>query len=193
MPAVTVQFHSEAATRAIQQYNWRAARAVARAMNRSAASGRTLINSLIAKDMGTAVKFVRERTSVRQATASNLVAQIAASATREHLFDFKAKGPYPSRGRGRGVTARLPTGAGLYPHAFIAKMPTGHWGVFQRSPTKFMRGRRKRQAIYELHGPSIVRVFDKFRGEAHARAMEQMVKNLRSELKFAASAEGAAV
>ena len=192
MTGVRIQLHSEAAERAIEQYGHRAARAVARAVNRSVASGRTLMSRHISRDMGTPVGTVRDRIGVREASPTRLVAQLTASAKRIPLIDFKARGPEPSRGRGRGVTARLPGGAGRYPHAFIATMRSTHRGVFQRVPGKrFMRGRGRRQAIYELFGPSIAKVFSKHGAVARARVLEQLDKNLQSELKFALSGSSA--
>jgi hypothetical protein len=185
--AVKVQLHSEAIERAIAQYGHRAARGVARAMNRSVGSGRTIMARHLSQDLGLPVASVRSRINVREASATRLTAQLTASPKRIPLVDFRARGPQPSRGRGRGVTARLPGGAGRYPHAFIATMPSGHRGVFQRVPRggKLMRGRARRQAIYELFGPSIVQAFEKHVDIARARVTEQLQKNMESELKFA--------
>jgi hypothetical protein len=126
-------------------------------------------------------------------------AQCTASAKRIPLIDWDARGPYPSRGKGRGVSTSLRTsgvtaikargkalgvggstggGRGRYPHAFIAQMRSGHRGVFQRGGTK-------RMPIFELFGPSIARVADKYTAAAAARGMDQLRKNLVSEFRYA--------
>ncbi len=93
------------------------------------------------------------------------------------LIDFKAKGPEPSRGRGRGVTYKLPGGRGRAPTAFIANL-RGRRGVFRRRTTA-------RGPLEELHGPSLVHVFEKFLPLGAERGREALVRNLRSEIAFA--------
>lgn len=163
----------------------RAKPAIARALNRSANSAKTIMVREIAKDLGIKQKNVKESVVVRNAAPDHLTATFYASARRIPLMDFRAKGPNPSRGKGRGVTARLPGGVGRYPNAFIATMGSGHSGVFRRM-------RQSRLPIQELHGPSIARVFNKHVNTGLARAREQLIKNLRSELAYAASRSAAA-
>lgn len=149
--------------------------AVVRALNRSIISARTVQVRSISKDMGLKQADVRKVMTIGQATAELHVASLTAAGARIPLYAFSAKGPMPSRGRGRGVTYRLPGGRGRAEHAFIAKMRSGHIGVFQR------RG-KGRLPIAELHGPSIPKVFEKFTPEARARGQEQLTKNLAHEL-----------
>jgi hypothetical protein len=78
------------------------------------------------------------------------------------------------------VSYRLPGGRGRAEHAFIATMPSGHRGVFQRSSGPAL-------PIYQLHGPSLVRVFEKFLPLGASRAREQLGKNLKSEINFVLS------
>jgi hypothetical protein len=176
---ITVSLNTADVARAITALKGRARPAIARALNRSAASAKTLMVSLISTDMGMKVSDVRGLVTVQNATAENLEATFRASPTRVPLYDFRAKGRYPSLGRGNGVTARLPGGAGRYPNAFIAKMPTGHMGVFQR------RTGARRLPIYELRGPSIWQAFINRQDQGVARAEEQLAKNLPHELEFA--------
>ena len=84
----------------------------------------------------------------------------------------------PSRGRGRGVTAKVGPSRTRYPHAFLAQMRSGHLGVFQRVG-------RTRLPIRELRGPSIAHVFGKYVAVGIARGEEQLKKNLQSEFRFA--------
>jgi len=158
----------------------RARPAIVRALNRSIASAKTAMVREVAKDLGLKASDVRDRIWTNEATLTRLQATLLASPQRIPLIDFKARGPEPSRGKGRGVTAKLPGGAGRYPNAFIATMRSGHRGVFQRTGSR-------RTPITELHGPSIARSFTKNVRIGIARGAEQLVKNLRSEFKFAMS------
>lgn len=162
--------------------------AIARALNRSIDSGKTAMVRLMSADMGVKVSDLRDRIVVVKATPEHHVAELKASAKRIPIYDFSAKGPFPSRGRGRGVTVRNPGGTQRFPHAFIAKTKSGHVGVFQRKPGARERGpapHRSQLPIYELMGPSIWFVFKKHAHVGQARAIEQLQKNLPHELGFA--------
>lgn len=155
--------------------------AVARGINRTANSEKTAMSRDISKDMGLKVGVVKDALTVRTATAGNLTALVTVTGGRIPLIDFSARGPNPSRGRGRGVTARLPPpGAGRYPSAFLATMRSGHVGVFQRTG-------KGRLPIYELHGPSIVHVFERYVPLGAARRSEVLLKNVQHEIQFALS------
>lgn len=155
--------------------------AIARALNRSAGSAKTAMVRVIAADLGLKAGDVRDHVVVKEARPDNLTATFFASGKRLPLIDFRARGPEPSRGKGRGVSARLPGGAGRYPNAFIATMGSGHRGVFVRRPGS------GRLPITELHGPSIAQSFRKNVSIGAARAKEQLIKNIQSELRFAMS------
>jgi hypothetical protein len=175
---VVLRLNTSQSMRALRNLKTQAPVAIARALNKSIASGKTVMVRLLSADMGVKQSDLRDKIRVVEATPERQTAKLTASAKRIPLYDFRARGPVPSRGRGRGVTARLPGGAGRYPNAFIAKMPTGHVGVFQRKPGAH------RLPIYELFGPSIAKVFEKHVAEGLRRANEQLRKNLRSELRF---------
>jgi hypothetical protein len=150
--------------------------AVARALNRAIASANTVMVRAVAEDMGLKQADVRKQIIVRRAVAdavlTRMLASLEARGARLPLIAFKARA-----GRG-GVRARLPGGAGHYPRAFIATMPSGHVGVFQRKAAP-------RLPIVELHGPSIPKVFERHTPAGVARGQEQLVKNLVHELRFA--------
>lgn len=181
--AFSVQLRIEDSNRAMAALGEKAPLALMRAINRTASNARTAMTRVIAGDLGIKASIVRDRVKVSEAKRNHLGATLYASPKRIPLIQFKAKGPRPSRGRGRGVTAKI--GAGRYPHAFIARMTSGHEGVFQR------RGKR-RLPITELHGPSIAVAFDKHRDVAEARASEMLLKNVQHELSFALRRQGAA-
>lgn len=179
---VRVSANTVEVSQAIARLKSRARPAVARGINRTADSARTAVVRVIAAELGVKVSDVRAAVIVEKATAQNLEATFRASGRRIPLIDFKARGPEPSRGKGQGVTARLPGGAGRYPHAFIATVGSGrHRGVFQR------KGLAKRLPIVELRGPSIWQAFDKHRQVAVDRAQETLASNIAHELDFAGS------
>lgn len=170
--------------------NKNAARAGFRAVNRTMTSARSTVVKLVSSDMGLQQKRVRDKyiTVVLQKDKGQAPGgALYATTARVPLIDFKAKGPTPSRGRGRGVTARLPTGAGRYPTAFIATMKSGHTGVFQRVGTSARRSagaRANNLPIAQLHGPSTYQAFQKHAPEAERRALEVLDKNWQHEVDY---------
>ena len=158
----------------------------------------------VSRDLGLKVGTVRDEVKVAEArpganvTAvelSTLTARVSVSGKRIPLIEFGARGPQPSRGRGRGVTARLKGGKGRYPHAFIVRLKSGHVGVFERVPDSKRHGpkpNRSQLPVFELRGPSLPLVFAKYLPLGVARATEQLTKNLEHEFAFAMRAAAAA-
>lgn len=175
---------SEAIEIDLRDYPAKVTRATVRALNRSIKSGQSVMTKEIAGDTGLKQKDVRNAMSLREATASRPEASLGATMKRLLLMKFNAKGPRPSRGRGKGVTYRLKGGQGRVENAFIATMKSGHEGVFKRVG-------KKRLGITELHGPSIGQVFKKFRPVGLARALEVFQKNFDHELQFTKGGAGA--
>jgi hypothetical protein len=126
-----------------------------------------------------------------EATSQRHRAQLGCRDTvRIPLIDFGARGPEPSRGRGSGVTYRMGGAQKRLPHAFIARLASGHRGVFERTQGKFMRiqkrsWKKKRQAIHEKFGPSLPHVFAKLVPIGIARGVEALITNLEHEFQFA--------
>jgi hypothetical protein len=174
--AVTLTLRSENAVRALARLRRDAPQRVARALNRAIVSTRTVMAPAIAKDMGLKSTVVRESMRVKEAHSDRFTASLEVSGARIPLIDFGARGPEPSRGRGK-VTAKVQGGRKAYPGAFIATMSSGHRGVFLRSGAS-------RLPIAELHGPSLPHVFDKYIPMGLARGEESLVKNLQSEFRF---------
>ncbi len=156
---------------------------IAHALNRSAQSARAVIGRGISADMKVAVAAAKDAVRLIDATDTIHMVRFFASAKRIPVYDFRAKGPFPSRGRGRGVTAKTP--AGRYPRAFIARMKSGRIGVFERKPGAGRLG------IYELFGASIAQVFPKHAPAGIERAREQLQKNLAANLRFLSSGAAA--
>jgi hypothetical protein len=177
MPDLVIEADTKQLLEALEAYPKRAERASVRALNRAAKSAKTVMARAIAKDLGIKVGAVNKRISISKASIARFFVKIGASLRRIPLTEFGARGPVPSRGRGRGVSYRLPGGRGRLPHGFIATMPSGHKGVYTRKTTR-------RLPITEHHGPSIGHVFAKHSKIGLARAQEQFAKNLKHELRF---------
>jgi hypothetical protein len=168
---------------ALRDYPKKATRAMVRAMNRAVTSGRALMVQRIASDSGLKSGVIRKAIAVRNATAQSLEARIAVGLKRIPLIDFNARGPEPSRGKGRGVSYRLTGGKGRVPMGFIATMKSGHRGVFVRS-------QKSRLPIHELFGPSLGHIFAKYRPEGIARLKEAFATNFAHEMAFEKSRAG---
>lgn len=162
-------------------------RAAVLAMNRALKSGRTEMARQIAADTGLKVGDVRDRMPISLATYTRALAQFGSGLKRMPLFYFKAKGPEPSKGKGRGVSYNLLGGKNRIPNAFIATMSSGHKGVFVRasggSAKKSAGAWSKNLPIQELFGPSLGHVFAKFRPAATARISQAFDAAFEHELE----------
>lgn len=165
MPPINIEVDSKKVTEALDVAPKKTGIALLRALKKGGKEAKTLSNRVIAKDMGIKVGDVRARIRLEVPTAQTLSAKLRASLKRIPLIKFGARGPEPSRGRGRGVTYRGKGGRKRHPHAFIATMPGGHRGVFERKG-------EGRLPVRQLYGPSIGRVFDEHRKEIMARGEE---------------------
>ena len=178
----------------------RAPQAIVRATNRAAVSARAAMVPLMARDLGikqgalvSGFSTTYPGLKLRNATLALMIARLAAPLRRIPLIHFGAKGPEPSRGKGSGVTYRLGGSRGQARSGFIATMRSGHRGVFVRGGKSRVTtrtrtvARRPRLPIRELFGPSLGRVFLKYRPQGRMAALTSLVKNIQSEFKYALS------
>ena len=166
----------------IRAYPIKTATATMRALNRALTTGTATLSRLIAADMGLKVSDVKAAIKSRAATTVTLEVRLAASLRRLPLVQFNAKGPMPSRGRGRGVTYRIGSqGRTRAEHAFLARMASGHVGVYKRTGPG-------RLPIVQLYGPSIGHVFTKHQQAGVDAMRESFNKNLAHELDYIAKA-----
>lgn len=173
------RFNGDDAEKNIARALQRAPNGVRRALNRAAVSARTYLVKEIAKDTGLKSGDIRKEIKIREATTANLTADVSIQGTRIPLIKFNARGPEPSRGRGRGVSYRLQGRSNRLPHAFITSVGSGrHRGVFMRVTTK-------RLPIKERYGPSLPHVFGKLIPAAAQIGEAALVKNVQHELAFA--------
>jgi hypothetical protein len=180
------RFNLTATRRQVARLRERAPELVAHATNRAVTSAVTVLARSVSAELRLPVGTVKKAIRVRAARTDNPTATVYAVATRIPLIDFGARGRYPSRGKGRGVTAR--TARRNYPHAFIAVMKSGHKGVFERSGKKQSRAGMPRQSpqlpIYELFGPSIAHVVPGHTAAPIARFHEQLSTNLAHNFRY---------
>lgn len=161
-------------------------RAKQRALTRAAVSTRAFMAREVAKEIGLRVGPVRDTIETK---ADHQTATVTISGRRIPLIEFSARGPEPSRGRGGGVRYRIGARANRIPRAFIATMPSGHRGVFERAD-KAGRPQKARLPITEKFGPSLPHIFNKLAPRGLEHGGEVLRKNLEHELNYAFSQKG---
>jgi len=155
----------------------------ARTLKRTATAAKTFMVRRVAKDMGLTQTPVNKAVTMRVRESDGVI-QIIATGSQIPLINFKARGPYPSRGKGRGVSYDVGQGRKTIPNAFIAVVGSGgHRGVF-------VRKRQSRLPIQERFGPSVAPVFANHLTEGHDYAQQALVKNATHELAFAIRSAG---
>jgi hypothetical protein len=160
-----------------------APRVMARALNRAQTAGSTAMSRAVVKDTGIAAKYVKRQASVRvdKATASNHVVAITFTGKKIPLIAFGARGPEPSRGRGRGVSYTMFGERKRDQNAFIATVKAGsegsHRGVF-------IRKNKDRLPIRERMGPAIPDIMKKFVPLFHQKAQESLRRTLEHDIAF---------
>lgn len=181
-------------TAAIAAFGNKHPQAMRRALKRTATAVKTTMTRLVAAETGLPSRRVGDEIKV---TSDEIKVTLKVRGHRIPLIDFRARGPEPSRGKGRGVSYSLGGERKRLPHAFIATMPTGHRGVFERTGrfskkpgvvnkvlSIFGRGARTtRETIAEKFGPSIAVVFGKFSEEGAARGREALMTNVKSQME----------
>jgi hypothetical protein len=149
--------------------------AIVRSLKRAAVSARAVAARVIAADMGVKQGDVKKAMEIKQGRVeSEHTIALEVTGARIPLVKW-VRSPQPGVRRRGGVSARLPGGAGRYPNAFVARMKSGHVGVFSRRA-------KARLPVNELFGPSIVGVFAKHKPEIAAAGQASLVKNLTHEL-----------
>jgi len=175
MPPVNIEVDTKRVDAALEAAPKKTGVALLRALKRGTKAAGTVANRVVSKDMGIKVSDVRARIRLEDPTAQTLSGKLRASLKRIPLIKFGARGPEPSRGRGRGVTYKSKGGRSRHPRAWIATMPGGHRGVFERKG-------EGRLPVKQLYGPSIGRVFDQHRAEIMARGEQQVLAELDHQL-----------
>lgn len=186
---VTLRIDTASVERAVGDIKDGLPRVLTRVLNRSLGEVHTLVKRGVAADTGLPVGEVDKSLEEFKATHSNLVARLVVTGRRIPLITFKARGPEPSRGRGRGVTYSIGRNARTRVESgFIATMKSGHRGVFARlsgqGPATGLRVGRL--PIVELKGPSLPRVLtNQWIAQGwDTRGQEIVEKNLDHEVAY---------
>lgn len=133
-------------------------KAQADALNRTLAGMRTDATRIIVKQSGLKrpevfKAFTLIKASSRSSSPAAAVKIVGAPVPR---FRYGARPTSPMTGKTRsGVSFRVDAARVKFRHAFVAKMQSGHVGVFERSNDTFMAKNKNRPAIDEQFGPSI--------------------------------------
>lgn len=170
--------------RLLAEFPKEAPRAAMRAVNAAARYARTVAKRAIANNLGLkqsdlvpkpGERFHREGgIRVLDAGPEDLVAYINIKGRRLPVIRFRPRPskPVPEQKRGKvGVSYQIGIrGRRVQAHSFIARMKSGHVGVFMRAPRQrnvnlgrrienFLRGTDTRRGkLYQLFGPSIPQV-----------------------------------
>ncbi len=185
---VAMRWRSEDAEAGMNRLVANAPNAVARALNRSIVTGRVFMRRAVASDIGLQQGVVDKDFTVMEARPEKLTATLEVQGKRIPLVKFPHSGPLPSRGRPPYVMATVGGATKTYPNAFMARMRSGHTGIFTRVPPSVRMSRgawSKNLPIVELRGPSLVRVFIKHLADGYAHAEAALANNLEHELAFA--------
>lgn len=154
--------------------------AIRRAANRTATTARSRVVKKIAETMTLTQKRIRQDTKILRANFSNLTAKVSVSGKPIPLINFKHGSQLKT-----GINVEVRRGQKVkYKHRFIAQMPTGYTGIFERA--LLASGKPVgRLPIEEIYGPSTAMVFH-FNGEkiVFDDAMLIFQKNLDAEINF---------
>lgn len=147
------------------------------ALNKTVTNVRSETVKVLKKDIGDAVGVTsggfRKSIALAKANRNRLLASLTPSGRPLPLMAFGA------RQVATGVTSKAWGKRKTYKHAFIAKMPGGHKGVFVRTS-------KKRLPIRELYGPSLPREFtkEKIAGTMKRLAGKAWAKNWAREFNY---------
>lgn len=130
--------------------------AEARALNRTATGVRTDMTRIVTRELNVRASDVRDRITIRRASASDLTSFVKRTGKRLGLRSFIG-----TREVAAGISVKVKkTGErALLKHAFIAHMNSGHIGVFwrqwsgQRTGPKTSSGKKKRDLPWKKFAP----------------------------------------
>ena len=177
--SATFKLDSRLVERSLKQFGRRLPAIAATALNRTAKGAATAWTGAVSGYMRGAIqkRAIRRQIKIFKSHKRKLTATLAVKNKAIPLIKFNARGPYPSRGKGQGVSYKIGGTRRRRRHAFIAKIKgKGKRGVFQRAG-------KDRLPIYELFGPSIHRVFRDTVNVVRVRAARQLPRELKGLVK----------
>ena len=177
MPSLQVKLDIDPVLRSLDRLGIQLAeKAITRSLNKTINSVKTDASRKVREELTLLDKDVKRDLAVRRARRGGLEAAVVVSVRATGLIKFRAR----QTARGTTVQVKRKGGRQRLPHAFIAKMPSGHRGVFTR------RKGVSRLPINELFSTSVGKFLGDERvlsqiGEA---AQERFTKELSSQVDF---------
>lgn len=177
-------------TAGLTRYVGEQQKAVVRALNKTAMQARTAA-SLEVRAAGYNIKSsaIKNSFSITRATRGNLVVMLKSTGRPVALINYGAR-----QGK-NGVSVQVKAGRSVLRHAFIATMPNGHRGVFERTGKQHKKVVRNGKAIRsglpikELFGPSIPQSLanDAVQKALMTKIRQKFPQVLKHELAFVAA------
>jgi len=152
--------------------------AVMRAINRAADSSKTAASKKVREKYTAKNRDILSTIRIRKASTGNLSAVVTSMGGVLPLSKFQVRPSAPDPRRKTSIVVRVKKGAGgTIKHAFVAKMGSGHVGVFHRVGTS-------RFPVEQNFGPSVPQMLGSESVSKHieARAQEQIVLRLEHEI-----------
>lgn len=190
MLSLNVQSDTKGIVASLTKYVGDQQKAVVRALNKTAEQARTAASQEVrAAGYNIKASAIKKSFVIQRAKAGNLAVVLKATGRPIALINYDA------RNGKTGVSVRVKTGRFVLRHAFIATMPNGHQGVFERTGNQHKvvsrNGKKVRTGlpIKELFGPSIPQSLanDAVQKAVMAKIREKYPQILRHELAFVAS------
>ena len=162
-----------------------AEKAVSRALNRALEGARTEAARLMKERYTMKVSDFKKQFVIIKASPSHLVARIMTRGARVAITEFKHLPQNPPRQKGIPVSARKKVTTEIvagqtkgWSHAFLARMKSGHLGLWTRSETETTK--KGKQVIHEFFSLGIPQMFGY--GPIIRRVMETAGERLDREL-----------
>lgn len=153
-----------------------AEKALVRSLNRTASGASTAAVRAVSANLRSNQRTVRRAITTRDARPDRLESQVIARGKRIPIVDLRPSPSTPTANKPKvGVSYLASSGRRRIPGSFIARMKSGHVGVFKRVKDA------KRLPIAELFGPSIALVFT--RRDVQAAIKRVVSERLPRELK----------
>lgn len=169
----------ERAERLLEQIPGAAPKAMARAINRATESTRTEAARKVRSMYYISQKDVTSTIKINKASPSDLSAMVLSRGNLIALTRFRVTPKKPQPKRKKEIMVRVKRGGGgSIKKAFVAKMKSGHVGVFKRAG-------KRRYPIDQLYGPSIPEMIGNPRvsGWVEEKASERLDQRLDHEIK----------
>lgn len=157
---IKITYDDTAVKRAMIAAPAQAEKALVRTLNRVAAKVSVQASRKVRETYNIKAKDLKESTKIIQARRNNLQAEIIITGKPIGLIKFDARPStptYPPPKQGVAYKIMRSSGRSKLPHAFIARMQSGHIGVFERHGTKIKGQAQKIREKKFIRMPSVFR------------------------------------